>query len=223
MWNFGDGSEEVIAGCGDTIIYNFPYGGSFNVTMTVVTDNGCDGYFNKVVNTNCALNGTVMVGSIIQLRASTNTSPPPELNYIQGKSIPICQIPDEADLQVLMGWFNLDVDCCATYPIYIQPRVAGNYLAYGTTSVRTGATEFTYTAKHCITNPGIDRVFKIHSPSFDVNYNGPYSNIPIWFEWVSGPKNNACNIDIILSTFACGAIDNLVFGYFVLGATNNPC
>lgn len=221
-WDFGDGSNVYVGACNETVIHTFPTTSSYNVVMTVETTNDCDAYWSKTVNTECTLQGSVTVLNETDIRILPDLAAPngTQTQYI---SINTCNIPDVLDGEYLVGWINVNVDCCATMPIYIEPRLSGQYAPFGTTCIRTDDEEFTYTAKHCIQDTGTDRVFTITSPIFDVNYNGPYTNVPILLQWVSGPKNSACTIDLLFRIQACGETDNFTFGYFVISSSNNPC
>lgn len=222
VWDFGDGSPVVSDGVPTTIIHTFPSDGNFLVNMAVYTDNNCNGLYTRNVVSNCVMYGTITTLNRMETRNSTDTAVPVGITYGQAETLRACDIPDALSGLVRMGWMNLEIGCCATFPIYLEPRVSGNYISAGTTCVRTGAETFLYTAKHCIT-PGADRVFTIESPVFNVNYNGPYTDIPIWFTWVSGSRELGCNADLIFSLEGCGRFDHSLFGYFLFASTTGPC
>lgn len=228
QWDFGDGSAIVTSGPMTTVIHTFPYDGNFTVNLAIHTDNGCNTHISRNVVSNCTPGGEIRVGAVTETRNSTNTEPPASaLPEALVTTISMCDIPDVLSGEVRMGWLTLLVDCCATLPIYIEPRTAGNQPF--NTCVRTGAEEFTYTISasgETCTGGGGPRVFKIESPAFNVLYAGPYTmlNIPIMFTWVSGPKGGfGCNNDIVFRMFGCSVVDNALLGYFRLTSAGAPC
>ena len=223
VWDFGDGSPFVSDSVPTTIMHTFPYDGNFLVNMAVYTDNNCNGLHTQNVASNCTPSASpVLPGNMGEIRASTFTDPPVGLAETTVITLKMCDIPTTVSGQYMTTWLSLEPLCCATTPMWIEPRREG-----GTTHtcVRTGAEEFTFTT-NALPGPGgctdgISRVFILTSPAFNVNYAGPYGTLVTYMQIqvVSGPPLiGGCNMAILFDFHVCGTTVTSALGQVRLTA-----